>query len=180
MAKSISSHGTLITKCWLWLSPKLHALILFLSLSLICTSPWILIGRKLRSNATFWDLFHVYGGILTAVLAILFSFHVCRNGVWRQFFPWLVGDLVQVKQDLLGLTKAKMPVSGSKGLISLLEGLGIILLLLVAITGVIWFFASSDTALQWRSWHKLFAQGFIGFIVLHALLALSHLRDFFD
>ena len=61
----------------------------------------------------------------------------------------------------------------------MIEGGGVILLLLVAISGVLWYLADPSDALMWRSYHKVLAQSFIGFIVIHLLLALLHIRDFF-
>lgn len=162
------------------ISSVLHVLVLLLCVTLVCTSPWIVIGRQLRSNASFWDQFHVYGGLFTVLLAILFTIKVCAKGQWRLFFPWLIFDFSQLTADMSGLLKGKLPISGGKGLISVIEGLGVILLLLVCLTGLGWFLVAPSEAITWRYYHQIFAQGFVGFIVLHALLALLHIRDFFD
>ncbi|QIR13714.1 cytochrome b/b6 domain-containing protein [Shewanella aestuarii] len=162
------------------ISSFLHALVLLFCVTLVCTSPWIVIGRQLRTNASFWDQFHVYGGLFTALLAMLFTLKVCAKGQWRLFFPWLIFDFSQLISDIKGLAKGRLPVSGGKGLISIIEGLGVILLLLVCVTGLVWFLVAPSDAITWRDYHKVFAQGFIGFLVLHALLALLHIRDFFD
>ncbi|MCW3171577.1 cytochrome b/b6 domain-containing protein [Shewanella subflava] len=164
---------------WRRIETKLHGVVLVMTLMLVCTSPWIFMGKQLRSNAGFWDVFHVYGGLFTAIIALLFAIKVCIKGQWRLFFPWLVADFSQLSADVSGIVKGRLPLSGGKGLLSVIEGIGVILLLLVALSGVIWYLADPSDALMWRSYHKILAQGFIGFVVIHVLLALLHIRDFF-
>ncbi|MGZ9899319.1 cytochrome b/b6 domain-containing protein [Shewanella gaetbuli] len=165
---------------WHRLESKLHVLVLVFSVLLVVTSPWILIGRQLSSRSGFWDYFHVYGGVVAAVLAVLFAVKVCLKGQWKQFFPYLVGDFSQLKAEFKGVAKGKLPVSGGKGLFSIIEGIGVVLLVLVSVTGILWYIVDPSDALTWRSYHKLFAQGFIGFLIVHVLLALLHIKDFFD
>ncbi|GGQ26950.1 cytochrome b/b6 domain-containing protein [Shewanella litoralis] len=165
---------------WQRIETMLHPAVLLLSLLLVFTSSWVLIGRQLTSRASFWDLLHVYGGLLTGILALLFAVKVCVGGQWRQFFPWLTLDVKPLMSDISGLMRGQLPHSGGKGLISVIEGLGVILLLLVALTGAAWYAADPSNALTWRYYHIVFAHGFIGFIVLHCVLALLHLRDFFN
>ncbi|MGI2114154.1 hypothetical protein CXF78_11900 [Shewanella sp. 11B5] len=165
---------------WQRIEAVLHPLMILMSLLLICTSPWILIGRQLSPRASVWDVFHVYGGLFTALLALMFAYKVCAAGQWRQFFPWLTFELKPLLADVRGLMHGQLPHSGGKGLISVIEGVGVILLLLVVVSGAGWYIADPSNALAWRGYHIVFAQGFIGFIVVHCLLALLHLRDFFN
>jgi len=169
----------ILQQFWGRLEVRLHQLVILMSLLLICTSPWIFIGRQLSPHAGFWDVFHVYGGLFTAVLALLFTYHICSAGQWRQFFPWLTLDLKPLLVDLRGLMHGELPHSGGKGLINIIEGFGVIVLLLVALSGAIWYVADPSNALMWRSYHILFAQAFIGFVVVHFILAIVHIRDLF-
>lgn len=156
-----------------------HLMLLLLTSYLIITSGWIMIGRSLRDSASFWDISHVYLGLVTSVLATSFFIRNVIKGKWRQYFSWIIFDITQIKQDLIGLTRKRIPVAGGKGLFSLIEGLGLLLLLGTAITGVIWFVVQGDaSALTWRSHHQLFAKGFIGFILIHVIFACLHLLDF--
>lgn len=116
-----------------------HLMIIVSVAYLILTSGWILIGRSLRNNASLWDLSHVYLGLFAAVLAVSFLITTCLKGKWRQYFPWLVADFSQLKNDLQGLTKGKLPIAGGRGLFSIVEGLGLLIFLAVGLTGVLWF-----------------------------------------
>ncbi len=156
-----------------------HLILILLSLFLISTSSWIMMGRGLRANASVWDLLHVYLGLLASFLSITFLLCNLVKGKWRQYFPYLAGDLSQVALDIKGLFKGKLPAAGGKGLFSLIEGIGLLLLLAVSITGVMWFVLQGDSdALVWRRWHHFFAHGFIGFVILHCVCALSHILEF--
>ncbi|MEZ9593302.1 cytochrome b/b6 domain-containing protein [Shewanella sp. 10N.261.52.F9] len=156
-----------------------HVLIILTSAYLIFTSSWILIGRSLRANASIWDTSHVYLGLVGAFLSITFIISNSLKGRWRQYFPWLVADFSQLKADVLGLFKGKIPIAGGRGLFSIIEGLGMLVFLAVGVTGILWFATQgSSDALMWRSYHISCAQGFIGFIVLHAIFACLHLLDF--
>ncbi len=156
-----------------------HLILLLLTAFLIMTSGWVVLGRSLRANASIWDLCHVYLGLVSSVFAISFFITNLAKGKWRQYYPWLILDFSQIKQDLVGLPKGEIPVAGGKGIFSLVEGLGMLLLLGVSITGVLWFvFQGEPVALEWRSYHQLFAKGFIIFILIHIVFACLHLLDF--
>ncbi|MGX9462251.1 cytochrome b/b6 domain-containing protein [Shewanella sp. A14] len=168
-----------LKQLWQRIEVILHPLVILMSLLLICTSPWILIGRQLSAHAGFWDMFHVYGGLFTGLLALMFAYKVCSAGQWRQFFPWLTLDVKALLADIRGLLHGELPHSGGKGLISVIEGIGVMLMLLVACSGAAWYFADTSDALLWRRYHIIFAQGFVGFIVIHCVLAILHIRDLF-
>ncbi|MGE6651268.1 hypothetical protein BEL05_11905 [Shewanella colwelliana] len=156
-----------------------HLLVIVLSLFLISTSGWILMGRAIRTQASIWDLLHVYLGAVVACLSVSMLLTNVIKGKWRQYFSWLAGDFTQLSQDVCGLKKGKIPLAGGRGLFSAIEGIGLILLLLVSITGAMWYFTQgSSEALNWRSYHHSAAHGFIGFIIIHSICAAAHLLDF--
>ncbi|MCK8044416.1 cytochrome b/b6 domain-containing protein [Shewanella sp. 1CM18E] len=156
-----------------------HVLIILTSAYLIFTSSWVLIGRSLRINASIWDTSHVYLGLVGAFFSITFLISNSLKGKWRQYFPWLVADFSQLKADLVGLTKGKIPIAGGRGLFSITEGIGMLLFVAVGVTGLLWFATQgTSAALMWRGYHIDAAHGFIGFIMLHAVFACLHLLDF--
>lgn len=158
----------------------LHVLVVLCMGLLLLTSPWVLLGRELKYNGNVWNIMHVYLGIVCALLGGLFLLKNIQQNKWRQYYPWLCGDVSQLKQDIVGLTRAKIPAAGGKGLFSVIEGIGLLLLLGTGLTGMGWYVCQgSAIALDWRSYHQLFSQGFTGFVIVHLLLALSHILDFF-
>ncbi|WP_432395052.1 cytochrome b/b6 domain-containing protein [Shewanella glacialipiscicola] len=157
----------------------LHVGIVILSSLLVCTSPWIMMLRRVPDNAGLWDYLHVYLGLACTGLGIIFLINNCLQSKWRQYFGWLVGDGMQLKQDIVGLVKGKFPIAGGKGLFSAIEGIGMLLLVATGLSGLIWLlFQGTATAIELRGYHQLFAQAFIGFLVVHLLLAISHIIDF--
>ncbi|WOT05815.1 cytochrome b/b6 domain-containing protein [Shewanella youngdeokensis] len=156
-----------------------HIVVIFTVAYLIMTSGFVLIGRSLRANATFWDLSHVYLGLLTALLAVVFLITTCLKGKWRQYFPWLIADFSQLSKDIKGLAKGKLPVAGGRGLFSIVEGLGLLVFVAVGVTGCLWYLTQGTAdALQWRGYHIDCAKVFIGFIGVHVVFACSHVLDF--
>ncbi|ABV38393.1 conserved hypothetical protein [Shewanella sediminis HAW-EB3] len=175
----MSKPASAITKLFAKLNELQHLFIIILSAYLIITSGWILIGRSLRASASFWDLAHVYLGLITAIFSFTFLLSNSLKGKWRQYFPWLKGDFSQLKKDISGLFKGKLPIAGGSGLFSWIEGLGMLVFVGVGFTGVIWYFLQgTPDALLWRGYHIMLAKSFIGFIVLHIVLAGLHLLDF--
>ncbi|WP_033539874.1 MULTISPECIES: cytochrome b/b6 domain-containing protein [Shewanella] len=156
-----------------------HLFAILLSLFLIGTSGWIMMGRALRANASVWDWLHVYLGLLAGVFSVTMLVTNVVRGQWRQYFPYLVGDFTQLSNDVCGLKRGKLPLAGGRGLFSVIEGICMLLFVAVAATGLMWFLTQgSSEALNWRSYHHSAAHGFIVFMVIHALFALSHLLDF--
>ena len=168
-----------VTQIFDFVLARLHLWIVLSVVLLVCTSPWIFIGRSLRANASIWDYLHVYLGLIAAALGILFLLRNSIQGKWHQYFAWLVGDWGQLIQDVKGLFKGKLPVAGGKGLFSTVEGIGMLLLVATGVTGALWFFyQGTPLAMTWRGYHQVCADVFIGFLVVHLVLAASHIIEF--
>ena len=168
-----------VTQIFDFVLARLHLWIVLSVGLLVCTSPWIFIGRSLRANASIWDYLHVYLGLIAAALGILFLLRNSIQGKWHQYFAWLVGDWGQLIQDIKGLFKGKLPVAGGKGLFSTVEGIGMLLLVATGVTGALWFFyQGTPLAMTWRSYHQVCADVFIGFLVVHLVLVASHIIEF--
>ncbi|MCL1119132.1 cytochrome b/b6 domain-containing protein [Shewanella seohaensis] len=168
-----------VTQIFDFVLARLHLWIVLSVGLLVCTSPWIFIGRSLRANASIWDYLHVYLGLIATALGILFLLRNSIQGKWHQYFAWLVGDWGQLIQDVKGLFKGKLPVAGGKGLFSTVEGIGMLLLVATGMTGALWFFyQGTPLAMTWRGYHQVCADVFIGFLVVHLVLAASHIIEF--
>lgn len=170
---------TKLTNIWAILLTRLHVWIVICCTLLVCTSPWIFMGRSLRSHASIWDYLHIYLGLFCTILAGVFLVHRTLKGRWRLYFAWLIGDWAQLKQDIVGITQGKLPVAGGKGLFSTVEGIGMILLVAVGLTGVMWcVYQDTAVAMQWRAYHQICVQAFIGFLIFHLVLVATHIIEF--
>lgn len=164
-------------KLWQWLAPRLHALVLLPTVLVLGSSPFLLMGRRLRENASVWDVTHVYLGLLLVPLSILLLYYCLSGGRARQFFPLFAPS--GLISDLKGLVTGKLPKGGGSGLFSLLEGVCVLLLTATALTGFGWFLTEGGTeALSWRGWHKDLGLAFFIALIMHLLAAVSHLLDF--
>lgn len=158
---------------------RLHPIVAISTLWLILTSPWVVLRRTIPGNPGFFDLMHVGIGVAMAVIAVVYLWANTAAGRWRQYFPWLAGNLAEVRTDLAGLTRGRIPAAGGAGLFSLIEGLLLLALLTTALTGAGWLAADgSRTALAWREWHIVAADVFIAVLVVHIIAAGAHLLEF--
>lgn len=156
-----------------------HWLAALLALWLILTSPWISMRRIVPESATFLDHAHVALGLVLALLAVTYLLTNIVDGRWRQQFPWAAGNLSEVRSDLAGIAKRRMPSAGGSGLFSLIQGLLLLLLLATAFSGVGWLLADgARVALAWRDWHIVIADTFAWLLVVHVLASALHLLDF--
>lgn len=176
-ASQIAKRKGKAARAWQWLLPRLHLLIMLPTLLVLGSSPFLLMARRLRENASIWELTHVYLGLLLVPLSLLLLYYCLSGGRAGQFFPFRQSAL---GSDIKGLLRGQLPKGGGAGLFSLLEGLSALLLCAAALTGLGWYLAEgSAEALRWRGWHQDVATGFFIVLILHVLAALSHLLDFF-
>ncbi|MCH1923908.1 cytochrome b/b6 domain-containing protein [Shewanella sp. C32] len=157
---------------------SVHLLTMVLCALLLIGSTKLMMLRRIPTNASFWDLSHVWLGWLVALLSLLFLGKLCVHGRWRLYFPWLALQWRPIVNDIKGLGKGKIPSAGGAGLFSLIEGFTVLSLVATAATGVMWFFTQgSADAASWRLWHHSASHWFIGLLIVHVLCALSHLID---
>ncbi|QSX34390.1 cytochrome b/b6 domain-containing protein [Shewanella avicenniae] len=157
---------------------SLHLLLMLLCAFLLIGSSNLMLLRSIPPTAGFWDLSHVWLGLLAAVLGVLFLGKLCVHGRWRLYFPWLVLQWRPIVADIKGLCKGKIPSAGGAGLFSLIEGITVLSLVTTGITGAMWFVTQgSADAASWRLWHHSAAHWFIGLMIVHVVCALSHLID---
>ncbi|UJF17017.1 cytochrome b/b6 domain-containing protein [Vibrio sp. SS-MA-C1-2] len=137
-------------------------------------------------NISTLDLIHIYSGILLLPLSLIFMTIVIKRRKFNDLFPWVFKDFHQLRLDLMLLKQRKLPPAHPKGLAAIVEGLGILALLMALLTGLLWFItikAGSDASLL-LSIHKssvglietyFYAHGFMG--LLHIFFAWKKVKN---
>lgn len=126
----------------------LHAIIAVLVILQILSSfamhmlPSGQINPALSSWVASW--YHILSGLLVVVLSLLLAADSLTKRGFRYFFPYLWGDTEQLKKDIQASLHFHMVPPRPKGLATTVQGLGLGALLLVVLTGLIWF-------VLWRS-----------------------------
>lgn len=157
---------------------RLHAAVIVVCAWLVVSSPWVSMLRRIPSGAGFVDYAHVVVGFAGLLLAVVYAWACTRAGGWRTYFPWASGRSKAVVDDVAGLFRGRIPTAESGGLFAMIEGLLLVALLTVAITGAAWFaLQGSAEAVAWRGCHVIVARALIGLIVAHVLAVASHLLD---
>lgn len=157
---------------------RLHVAIALACAWLILTSPWIAMLRRMPSSAGFLDYAHVVVGALALILALPYAFACVRGGRWRNYFPWLAGDVRPTVRDVTGLLRGRLPSAEGGGLYAVIEGLLLVTLLFVAITGAAWWFVQgSSEALTMREFHIVGARVLIGLVIAHVIAVATHLIE---
>jgi hypothetical protein len=157
---------------------RLHALIVVACAWLVFTSPWVSMLRRIPDGAGFVDYAHVGVGFAGLVLAVGYTWACTVSGGWRTYFPWVSGRSRAVIQDVAGLMRGRIPTAESGGLFAAIEGLLLVALLAVALTGAAWFvLQGSAEAVAWRGHHVFAARVLVGLILAHLLAVATHLLD---
>lgn len=160
------------------LANPLHLLIALAACWLVLTSPWIGMYRWLPEEPGFFDLSHVLLGLALLPLGLLYTAACAQGGRWRNYFPWLAGDLAAVGADLAGIFRGQRPMSEGAGLFALIEGLLLLALLAAGLTGAAWFgMQNTDLAAAWHDHHVLAARGFAALLLLHVVAVSLHVVD---
>jgi len=161
------------------LTGPLHLGVALAAAWLIFSSPWIGMYHQMPDDPGFLDLSHVVVGFAALLMGALYTAACAQGGRWREYFPWLGGDLGAVGRDLAGVFRGRVPTVEGGGLFAMIEGLLLLALLAAGVTGAVWFFTQgSDAAVAWRGHHILAARGCAAFALLHFIGVALHLLDF--
>jgi hypothetical protein len=121
----------------------LHLMVIFLVASQLITSDFVDLdhARRLGDSLSFdfgtWT--HILPGMALAVIATVFVLaELSRRGL-KYFFPYLWGDLSQLKTDVKTLAGRKLPEALPGGLPAIIQGLGLGVLSLTLLSGMTWF-----------------------------------------
>ncbi len=87
----------------------------------------------------FVTWFHVISGLALIVLGVVMLGWMLKNRGFRYYFAWLVLDFRGIIEDLKMLFSFRLPEAHAGGIAALIQGLGVLSLLGVAVCGGTWF-----------------------------------------
>ncbi len=160
----------------------LHYSILFLVLLQILLSNFIeinddgVIGQSIIEYYSTWA--HIGVGLSLVALALVFAIVELSKHGYLYFYPYLSGDFSQLKSDLRKLKSLEVPDASPRGLAAVIQGLGLGALLLVALSGAIWFVLwSYDLALadDVKEIHELLTGLIEAYVIGHGGMGLIHI-----
>lgn len=160
------------------LQNRLHLAVVLLCAWLFGTSPWVSMLRRIPAGAGWLDWAHVVAGFVALAVGLLYLWTCARGGGWRSYLPWLAWQWRPVARDLGGLLRGRLPSAEPGGFFAVIEGLLLLALLVVALTGAAWFvLQGSAEAVDCRAVHLVAARVLLGLIVAHLLAVASHLVE---
>lgn len=161
------------------LNGPLHLLVANAAAWLILGSPWIGMYDRVPDEPGWTNLAHVAVGFAALGAGIVYAAAVVQGGRWREYFPFLGGDLGAVGRDLAGIFRGRLPTVEGGGLLPMLEGLLLLALLAAGATGAAWFLVqATETAAALREWHIVAARAFAALMLAHLAGVALHLLDF--
>ena len=115
--------------------------------------------------------------IRDSILSLLLAADSLTKRGFHYFFPYLWGDTEQLKKDIQASLRFKMVPPRPKGLATAVQGLGLGALLLVVLSGLIWFIlwrnGSSFAGLALET-HKNVTLLIELYLIGHGCMALLH------
>ena len=160
----------------------LHYLILSLVLLQIVLSNFIEISDNGAISADSLEYFSTWAHISIGLSLLLFSFifiiiELSKHG-FDYFYPYLSGDITQLKLDIKQLKNKKIPEPNPKGLATIVQGLGLGALLLVVLSGTAWFLLwlyDSSLANDVKEIHEELTGIIEAYIIGHGSIGLIHI-----
>ena len=158
----------------------LHAIIAVLVILQILSSfaMHMLSSGQLNPALSSWlaSWYHILSGLLVVILSLLLAADSLTKRGFHYFFPYLWGDTEQLK-DIQASLRFKMVPPRPKGLATAVQGLGLGALLLVVLSGLIWFIlwrnGSSFAGLALET-HKNVTLLIELYLIGHGCMALLH------
>lgn len=120
---------------------------------------------------------HIGIGLLAVVLTLLLTAYSLSTRGLRYFFPYLFGDLRQLKADIGDLLRLRLPGTEPKGIATCVQGLGLGALLLVVMSGLVWFVLWRNDAagsVDAKVIHKALTGLIEVYLAGHGFMALLH------
>ncbi len=124
---------------------------------------------------------HGIFGVIASILTIVFCLILLRTKSVRDFYPYLWGDFQQIKADGRQLFDRIWPESNPKGMANVVQGFGLLALIVCEVTAMIWlilWYLHWPFANEFRELHQ-FCTGWVEvYLIVHGTLAL--LRFFYE
>ena len=121
--------------------------------------------------------YHILSGLLVVIVSLLLAADSLTKRGFHYFFPYLWGDTEQLKKDVQASLRFKMVPPRPKGLATTVQGLGLGALLLVVLSGLIWFILwlnGSSFAGPALETHKNLSFLIELYLIGHGCMALLH------
>ena len=137
------------------------------------------LGHPANPALSSWlaSWYHILSGLLVVILSLLLAADSLTKRGFHYFFPYLWGDTEQLKKDIQASLRFKMVPPRPKGLATAVQGLGLGALLLVVLSGLIWFIlwrnGSSFAGLALET-HKNVTLLIELYLIGHGCMALLH------
>ncbi|SDJ22140.1 cytochrome b561 [Ferrimonas sediminum] len=157
---------------------RLHVMLALLAIWLFITADQVHLANRIHVNAGFWDYNHIVLGSITALLSLCFLYKCCRLGQWRLYFGWCIGQISPIVNDLRQLKNKQLPAAGAPGLLTFIEGFGLILMVLVGLSGCGWLMSQGGSmAMTLRDCHIDLAGALFWYLIVHAIASFSHFLE---
>lgn len=159
-----------------------HYLILFFVLYQMLISDFIeisddgIIGQNIIEYYGTWS--HITIGLLLLFISITFIVIELSKHGFAYFFPYLSGDITQLKSDINQLKSLEIPALAPKGLAAIIQGLGLGALFLVVVSGATWFlFWLNDIPLagEVKEIHELLTGLIEAYVIGHGVMGMLHI-----
>lgn len=157
----------------------LHIIVAFLILSQIINSNLTeteAIGEHSLEGVITW--MHIISGLGLIICGfIMLSWMLTQRG-FTYYFSWVGLDFSGIKQDIKTLTSFPLPDAHSGGIASTIQGFGVLALLIVALSGGLWFLLNtmqSNLAETVIHWHKFFTTFIEVYFYAHGAMGVLHI-----
>jgi len=121
---------------------------------------------------------HVISGLGLIICGFLLLGWMMTQRGFTYYFAWVKLDFDGIKQDISTLLKYRLPEAHSGGIASTIQGLGVLALLCVAMSGGLWFVLNavkSDLADTVIEWHKFLTTFVEVYFYAHGTMGILHL-----
>jgi len=159
-----------------------HIVVLLLVLAQIILSNVVDFNRDGTISTNVFEFYgtwsHIVTGLILVPLAIIFIIIEFNQHEFNHFYPYLSGDNQQLKADLSQLKHRRLPEPESKGIAAIVQGLGMGALVLVLLSGTIWFYGwtyNASWAKDMREIHSFLTGFVITYFFAHGLMGILHI-----